>query len=84
MYPSGADAGSEASVKQEQHKLSHPGRPAAPMQNGSAAASTSFVEQRAPATKPYIALLQLEGERKRLIDDIVDFVANKLEDPGQP
>jgi len=24
------------------------------------------------------------GERKRLIDDIVDFAANKLEDPGQP
>jgi len=31
-----------------------------------------------------MALLQLEGERKRLIFDIVDFVANKLEDPGQP
>jgi len=41
------------------------------------------VEQPAPAAKPYIALLQPEGERKRLIDDIVDFVANKLEDPGQ-
>jgi len=34
------------------------------------------------AAKPYIALLQPEGERKRLINDIVDFVANKLEDPG--
>jgi len=42
------------------------------------------VEQPAPAAKPYIALLQPEGERKRLIDDIVDFVANKLEDLGQP
>jgi len=42
------------------------------------------VEQLAPAAKPYIALLQSEGERKRLIDDIVDFVANKLEDLGQP
>jgi len=82
MYPSGADAGSEASVNQEQHQPSRPGGPAAPIQNGSA--STSSVEQPAPAAKPYIALLQLEGERKRLIDDIVDFVANKLEDPGQP
>jgi len=42
------------------------------------------VEQPAPAAKPYITLLQPEEERKRLIDDIVDFVANKLEDPGQP
>jgi len=42
------------------------------------------VEQPAPATKLYIVLLQPEGEWKRLIDDIVDFVANKLEDPGQP
>ena len=41
------------------------------------------MEQPAPATKPYIALLQPEGERKRIINDIVDFVANKLEDPGQ-
>lgn len=84
MYPSRADAGSEASVNQEQHEPSCPGGPAAPIQNGSASASTSSVEQPAPAAKPYIALLQLEGERKRLIDDIVDFVANKLEDPGQP
>lgn len=84
MYPSGADAGSEASVNQEQHQPSRPGGPSAPIQNGSASASTSSVEQPAPAAKPYIALLQLEGERKRLIDDIVDFVANKLEDPGQP
>ena len=42
------------------------------------------MEQPAPAAKPYIAFLQPEGERKRLIDDIVDFVANNLEDPGQP
>jgi len=42
------------------------------------------VEQPAPSAKLYIALLLLEGERKRLIGDIVDFVANKLEDPGQP
>ena len=42
------------------------------------------MEQPAPGAKPYIALLQLEGERKPLINDIVDFVANKLEDPGQP
>jgi len=42
------------------------------------------VDQPAPAAKPYRALLQPEGERKRLIDDIVDFVANKLEDQGQP
>jgi hypothetical protein len=71
MYPSGADAGSEASVNQEQHQPSRPGGPAAPIQNGSASASTSSVEQPAPTAK-------------RLIDDIVDFVANKLEDPGQP
>nr|YP_009675546.1 succinate dehydrogenase subunit 3 [Sophora flavescens]QDD68262.1 succinate dehydrogenase subunit 3 [Sophora flavescens] len=79
VYPSGADAGSEASVNQEQHQ---PSRPSAPIQNRSA--STSSVEQPAPPSKPYIALLQLEGERKRLIDEIIDFVENKLEDPGQP
>jgi len=54
------------------------------IQNGSASASTSSVEQPAPATKPYIALLQLEGEQKRLIDDNVDSVANKLEDLEHP
>jgi len=31
----------------------------------------------------HTALLQLEGPRKRLNGDIVDFVANKLEDPWQ-
>jgi len=61
-----------------------PRRPAAPIQHGSGSASIISVEQPALAAKPYIALLQQEGERKRLIDDIVDFVANKLEDPGQP
>jgi len=45
--------------------------------------TTSSVEQPALAAKPYITLLQLEGERKRLIDEIVDFVANKFEDPEQ-
>jgi len=84
MYPSRADAGSEAWVNKEQHQPSRPGGPAAPIQNGSASASNSSVEQPAPATKPYIAFLQPEGEWKRLIDDIVDFVANKLEDPWQP
>ena len=84
MYPSRADAGSEASVNKEQHQPSRPGRPSAPIQNGSASASSSSVAQPARAAKPYIAVLQLEGERKRLIDDIVDFVSNTLEDPGQP
>jgi len=42
------------------------------------------VEQPALAAKPYITLLQLEGVQKPLINDIVDCVANKLEDPGQP
>jgi len=58
MYPSGADVGSEAIVKQKQHQPSRPGGPAAPNQNGSESASTYSVEQQAPATKPYIALLQ--------------------------
>ena len=84
MHSSGADAGLEASVNKEQHQPSRRSGPAAPFQNGSASASTSFVEQPAPAAKPYLALLQLEGEWKRFIDDIVDFVANKLENPGQP
>jgi len=84
MYPFGADTGSEASVNNEQHLPSRPGGPAASIQNASASASTSSVEQLAPAAKPYTALLQLEGERKRLIDDIEHFVANKLDDPGQP
>jgi len=83
MYPSGADVGSEATVNKVQHQPSRPGGPAAPIENGSASASTSSVEQPDPNAKPYIALLQPEGEWKRLIDDIVDFVAKKLEDPGQ-
>ena len=75
----GSDAGSEASVNQELHQ---PSRPNAPID---ASASTSSVEQPAPAGKPYIALLQLEeGERKRILDEIVRFVAHKLEDPGLP
>jgi len=82
MYPSRADVGSEAIVNQKQHQPSRPGGPAAPIQNGSASASTSSVEQQAPAAKPYIALHQLKGERNRLIDDTVYFVANKWEDPG--
>jgi len=84
MYPSGADAGLEAIVNKKQHQPSRPGGPAAPIQNGSESASTYSVEQQAPAAKPYIALLQSKGERKRLIDDIVDFAANKLKDLGKP
>jgi len=84
MYPSRADAGKEASVNNEQHQPSRPGGPVAPIKNGSASASTSSVEQPAPAAKPYIALLQPEEEWKRLFDDILNFVANKLENPGQP
>ena len=84
MYPSGADAGSEAIVNQKQHQPSRPGGPAAPTQNGSQSTSTYSVEQQSPAAKPYIVLIQLKGERKRLIDDIVELAANKLEDPGQP
>jgi len=57
-YPSGADVGLEAIVNQKQHQPSRPGRPAAPIQNGSESASTYSVEQQAPAGKPYIALLQ--------------------------
>nr|YP_005090438.1 succinate dehydrogenase subunit 3 [Pongamia pinnata]YP_005090440.1 succinate dehydrogenase subunit 3 [Pongamia pinnata]AET62898.1 succinate dehydrogenase subunit 3 [Pongamia pinnata]AET62900.1 succinate dehydrogenase subunit 3 [Pongamia pinnata] len=80
MFPPGADAGSEASVNQEPH---HRPGPSTPIHNGSASTS-STVEQPAPPAKPYIALLQLEGERKRLIDEILAFVEDKLEDPGQP
>ena len=58
MYPSGADAGSEAIVNQKQHQPSRPGRPAAPIQNGSESASTYSVEQQASDAKPYITLLQ--------------------------
>jgi len=67
-----------------QHQPSRPSSPVALIINGSASASISSVEQLAPAAKPYTAFLQSEGERKRLLDDIVDFVAKKLEDPGQP
>jgi len=84
MYPSGVDVGSEESINQEQYKPSLPSGPAAPIQNGSASAFTRSVEQPAPTAKPYIAFFQLLGERKRVIDDIVDFVANKLEDLRQP
>ena len=42
------------------------------------------MEKPAPGAEPSIVLLHPEGEGKRLIDDIVDFVSNKLEDPGQP
>ena len=58
MYPSGADAGSEAILNQKLHQPARPGGPAAPIQNGSELASTYFVEQQAPAAKPYVALLQ--------------------------
>jgi len=58
MYPYGADVGSEAILNQKQHQPSCTGGPAAPIQNGSESASTYFVEQQAPAAKPYIALLQ--------------------------
>ena len=55
MYPSRADAGSEAILNQKQHQPSRPGGPAAPIQNGSESASTYSVEQQALAAKPYIA-----------------------------
>jgi len=58
MYPSRADAGSKAIVNKKQHLSSRPGGPAAPIQNGSKSASTYSVEQHAPATKSYIALLR--------------------------
>jgi len=44
MYPSGADASSEAIVNQKQHQPSRPGRPFAPIKNGSESASTYSVE----------------------------------------
>ena len=84
MYPSRADAGSEAIVNQKQHQPSRPRGPAAPIQNRLASASTSSVEKQFSAGKPYIAFLQYKGERKRLIDDTVDFAASKLENRGQP
>ena len=58
MDPSRADAGSETIVNQKQHQLSRPGGPAAPIQNRSESTCTYSVEQKAPAGKPYIALLQ--------------------------
>jgi len=58
MYPSGADAGSEAIVNQKQHQPSRPRGPAAPIQNGLALTFTTSVEQQASAAKRYIALLQ--------------------------
>jgi len=58
MYPSRADAGSEAIVNQKQHQPARPGGPAAPIQNGSESASTYSVVQEAPAAKPNTALLQ--------------------------
>jgi len=58
IYPSRADAGSEANVNKKKHQPFCPGRPAAPIQNGSESASTYSVEQQALAAKPYIAFLQ--------------------------
>jgi len=58
MYPSRADAGSEAIVNKNQHQPFRPGGAAAPIQNRSESASTYSVEQQAPTLKPYIALLQ--------------------------
>jgi len=84
MYPSWYDAGSEVIVNQKQHLAFRPGGPAAPIQNGSESSSTYSVEPQAPASKPYISLLQKKGEWKPLIDDIVEFSTNKLEDPRQP
>ena len=58
MYPSRADAGSEAIVNKKQHQPSRPGGPAARIQNGPESATPYSVPQQAPAAKPYIALLQ--------------------------
>jgi len=58
IYPSRADASSEAIVNQKQYQPSRPGGRAALFQNGSESASTYSVEQQALAAKPYIALLQ--------------------------
>lgn len=82
MWPSGADALSEASVNQEHH----PSRsgPAAPAHTSAASTSSSTVEQPIPEDKPYIALLQLEGERKRILGEIVHLVEGQLENPGLP
>ena len=51
MYPSGADAGSEAIVNQKQHQPLCLGGPATPIQNGSELASTYSVEQQALGRK---------------------------------
>ena len=51
MYPSWADAGSEAIVNQKLYQPSRPGGPAAPIQNGLESTSTYSVEQQAPAAK---------------------------------
>ncbi|KAK7373254.1 hypothetical protein VNO80_06654 [Phaseolus coccineus] len=44
-------------------------------------ASNSAVEQPIPEDKPYIALLQLEGERKRILEEIVHFVEGQMVGP---
>jgi len=53
-----ADGGPETIVNQKQHQPSRLGGAAGPIQNGPESASTYSVEQQAPASKPYIALLQ--------------------------
>ncbi|KAK7342281.1 hypothetical protein VNO80_25228 [Phaseolus coccineus] len=76
----GDDPGSEASVNQ---KLHHPSR-SGPAALTPTFASSSVVEQPIPEDKPYIALLQLEGERKHILEEIVHFVEAQLEDPRLP
>ncbi|YP_007516926.1 hypothetical protein (mitochondrion) [Glycine soja] len=52
--------------------------------SSSSGRSISSVEQPIPEEKPYIALLQLEGERKRVMEEILHIVEGQLEDPGLP
>jgi len=84
LYPSGADAGSEAIVNQKQHQPSRPGRPAAPIQNGSESGFHLFREGASSGRETIHSPPYVKGGAERLIDDIVDLAANKLEDPGQP
>jgi hypothetical protein len=42
------------------------------------------VEQPIPRTKPYVALLQLSGEKRSLIKSMLNLVVAKLEELGQP
>ena len=88
MFPSGA--GSEPSENQGEDPATHrnvagPSHPNPPEPSAIPGENSSeTVEQPIPKDKPYVALLLLEGERKRVIDEMIHFVEARFLEAGLP